>query len=47
MEIRFAKEHEASQVIQLCKLHAEFEKATFDIENKQELFMKYFLNEES
>lgn len=42
MEIRYAKKEDVNRIIELCKLHANFEKANFDIENKQKLFAEYF-----
>ncbi len=44
MNIRFAKEKDIDQIISLCKLHADFEKAEFDPQHKEELFGKYLVN---
>ena len=36
-QIRFVKKSDLDNVIQLCKLHADFEKAFYSIENKVSL----------
>lgn len=42
MNIRFAEERDINQIINLCKLHANFEKSSYDLTNKEALLLKYF-----
>jgi len=45
MNIRFAKEKDIDQIVVLCKVHADFEKAPFDSQNKATLLSNYFFEE--
>ncbi len=41
MNIRFAEKRDTKDIVKLCQEHAEFEKAEYDIENKEELLHHY------
>lgn len=43
MEIRCVEKKDISQVVELCRLHAEYEKATYDVKDKEELLSKAIL----
>lgn len=40
MQIRFAERPDIEEIVNLCKLHAAFEKATYDEKNKADLLSK-------
>ncbi len=44
MEIRFAKEKDVKQIVKLCELHANYEKAMFNSTNKEALLLKYLFD---
>lgn len=41
MEIRFAKKEDMHQIVHLCQLHAEHEKACFDPTDKEAMLSKH------
>lgn len=45
MELRLLKKQDVKQLIQLCELHATFEKTSYDSTNKSELLVTYFLDD--
>ena len=45
MEIRFAEKRDLSQIIDLCKEHAEYEQADYERKNKSELLSKFLFGQ--
>ena len=44
MDIRFAEERDIKEIIKLCALHAAFERAAFNVSNKEELLSKHLFS---
>ena len=44
MEIRFAKKDDIEQIVKLCELHANYEKAAFDATNKESSLLKHLFD---
>ncbi len=44
MNIRFVQAEDINDIVKLCELHANFERADFDTTNKSELLSKYLLD---
>jgi len=44
MEIRFARKKDIKQVVKLCELHVNFEKAACDSTNKEAYLLKHFFD---
>lgn len=45
MEIRFVQKKDLSQIIDLCKEHAEYEKADYERENKSDLLSNFLFRQ--
>ncbi len=43
--IRFAKESDLPKLVNLCKLHAQFEKSEYELEGKEELLKDHLFSE--
>lgn len=46
MTIRFAKEDDIEHIIELCKLHADYEKVVYNAKNKAEVLSKHLFGSE-
>lgn len=47
MNLRFAEEKDLKQIVELCREHAEYERAAFDSNNKYELLSEHLIHSQN